>query len=166
MNNMSRQTIHLLQTTFGLKPMAVTIFIFLSVCLVSIFQFGSSSAAVAYLQGERLIPESRTITTGPLEIGSKKTFTFRVRNFARKPVTIVGGHSSCSCVVAGALPTTLPPGGSAGLAVVVSSAVASLRKTQVVTFFTDDPENPKINISVDIETVDAKTTATVPPIGG
>jgi Protein of unknown function (DUF1573) len=62
-------------------------------------EFDSVSSALAFLRGDRLIPDSYTRTIGTVDSSSDQVATFELTNHAKRPITILGARSSCGCVV-------------------------------------------------------------------
>ena len=63
-------------------------------------EFGSVSSALAFLGGDRLIPDTYTRAIGTVDSSTERVITFRLTNHAKRPITILGARSSCGCVVA------------------------------------------------------------------
>ena len=66
---------------------------------MGLVEFSSVSSALAFLRGDRLIPDSYTRTIGAIDSSSDQVATFELTNHAKRPITILGARSSCSCVV-------------------------------------------------------------------
>jgi hypothetical protein len=88
-----------------------------SLPLAAIHRFGSLPSAVGYLRGERLIPDAYTKSFGRVSKSNEPIVDFSLNNFTSEPVRILGGNSSCTCLLATDLPVDVPPGGRATLRV-------------------------------------------------
>jgi hypothetical protein len=85
------------------------------VVLASVFglathMFGSVPSAVAFLRGNRIIPDSYIRDFGTLRQGQRVSVTFSLTNYTKQPITLLGAKSSCSCLAASDLPVVVPPG--------------------------------------------------------
>jgi hypothetical protein len=83
--------------------------------------FGSVTAAVAYLQGESLIPDARVKSFGVASLNDRPTVNFSLKNRAKRPIKIVGTASSCSCLITSTFPIVIEPWGEAVLSVRVGA---------------------------------------------
>ena len=82
---------------------------FASLCVAGIRQFGSVSAALAYLRGDGLIPDVYTRSFGIVDKNERPTIEFSLTNYTEQPIKVVGSNSSCTCLVTSDLPMVVPP---------------------------------------------------------
>lgn len=115
----------------------------------AVFQFGSIGNALSYSAGQRLIPDSTTRSFGNLwRGGESRTVIFRLTNFARRPITLVGARSQCTCAaVSTSLPLTIPPSEARPLAVRVRPTNPGTRR-ETIRVYTDDPSQPELPLQV------------------
>ena len=62
-------------------------------------RFGSMSAALAYLRGDRLLVDESSRTIDDVQSGSEIVVRYGFTNWAAHPVKLLGMSSSCSCTV-------------------------------------------------------------------
>lgn len=77
--------------------------------LLSVYFFGSPSAAVSYVAGASVTVSSPQKFAGVIAPEQTATAVFRVRNATNKPVRIYGARGSCRGVTTDDLPLTLAP---------------------------------------------------------
>ena len=85
----------------------------LALGILSLFgwiRFGSIASGVAYLRGDRLIPDTYFKSFGSVVKGSSPVVEFKLNNLTRHPITVFGAKFSCACTVPADLPMVLPPG--------------------------------------------------------
>lgn len=83
----------------------------LAVCLVTAWlQFGSIGGALAFLRGDRLIPDAYSKSIGVIHIGKTKSVSFSLTNHGSESMRILGCMASCSCTVPDKLPLSIEPG--------------------------------------------------------
>ena len=124
---------------------ALTLAIFLAWARV---RFGTTSAALEYLSGRRLIADSRTQFVGNLAPGSTEKAVFRLRNLAGHPVQIVGSRSSCTCTVAEGIPLTLAPSEERTISVSIHGSGQKAVIEETVHLFTDLAEQPVLSLNI------------------
>jgi len=79
--------------------------------VVGLQRFGSTASALAYLRGDGLIPDEYTKSFGTASKSERPSVTFCIKNFSKQPIKILGGKSSCTCVIADGLPSVVLPNG-------------------------------------------------------
>jgi hypothetical protein len=79
--------------------------------------FGSTSSALAYLRGHRLIPDAYTKSFGAATTDERPSVNFLLTNWTEQPIKVLGANSSCTCLVTSDLPFVVPPKGRALLKV-------------------------------------------------
>lgn len=123
--------------------------------------FGSIPSSFAYLRGDRLILRTATQSFGILEQGSKSFVTFELVNMTDRLVKLIGANSSCTCVVADDLPTSIPAGARKNLRIQVFLAadkeVGPINQT--VTLYTDYPSQPSILLQINGESVERSASS-------
>jgi hypothetical protein len=72
--------------------------------------FGSMDAALARLRGETVSIAPADVDVGAGGAGEVKEAVVEVRNWADRPIRVVGGTADCSCVTLQDLPVEVPPG--------------------------------------------------------
>ncbi len=82
--------------------------------------FGSLGSFLAWMSGHRVIAENHRSYLGKVIVGESKDIRFRITNFSRDPVKIVGAKTSCSCAAFKELPIDLAPGGPSDIRVTVT----------------------------------------------
>lgn len=121
----------------GAMPLVASVILFIGFG-ASVTAFGSPIAAFAWLQGNRLTVEPTVMDLGEVEAGPQRTVSFRVTNHGERPVTLVGGTSTCNCTATEGLPIDIPPGGSRSVPVKVSFTGRGGTYKQTVTWYGDD----------------------------
>lgn len=108
----------------------------------SSWQLGSTSNALAFLTGERLLADSYTKSFGVVASGDAKFLKFKLINVARTPIKIVGAKSSCSCTSVGTFPLTIPSGENREITVRFRSSRAGsfISSIYLYTDYHDQPE--------------------------
>ncbi|MFT3879401.1 MAG: DUF1573 domain-containing protein [Gemmatales bacterium] len=67
---------------------------------------------LARLRGETLAVHPPITQLGEGTAGEQRTFQIALRNYSDKPIKVVGGTTTCSCIATQDLPITIPPGSS------------------------------------------------------
>ncbi|MBX6314539.1 MAG: DUF1573 domain-containing protein [Isosphaeraceae bacterium] len=123
--------------------------IFLFGCVAwAYLRFGSITAALAYVRGDRLIADRYTPSFGRLEPGQSRDLVLHVTNLAARPITILGARTSCTCAAADGLPVTIQPGVKQPLKIRVWGKPKSGAVVEKLHFYTDDPAQPELIIQV------------------
>ena len=86
----------------------------LAVCLGGVLLAGGGRPGdlLARIRGDRITVEPPVTDMGADEAGHKRRFTVHLHNHTDHTVRIVGGTTSCGCIVTDDLPVSIPPGGS------------------------------------------------------
>lgn len=108
--------------------------------ILGIWCFGSSASALAYLRGDRLIPDTYTKSFGTVERGEICLLTFSLKNWTKQPIKVLGARSSCSCLVTSDLPAVIPPMGQLSLRVSAHAKNVPGPYFEHVRVFTDSDE--------------------------
>jgi hypothetical protein len=110
-----------------------------ALALVGSLEFGSLSAALRFLRGERLLADASSKDVGTIPAGETREIEFHLTNVTDHPLTVVGFKSSCGCASATRLPMTIAPGATAPLAVSVRASARLASISTSVRLYTDDP---------------------------
>ena len=110
-------------------------------------RFGSMSAALAYLRGERLLVDESSKTIDDVRSGSEIVVRYGFTNWAAHPVKLLGMSSSCSCTVVEDLPMTLAASETKAVSVKIKVDEGRPDFTGSIRVFTDDPRSPEIILS-------------------
>lgn len=77
-------------------------------------------ATLARLRGETLAVIPAVIQLGQGTAGEQRTFQVQLRNYSDKPIKVVGGTTSCSCIATQDLPITVLAGGTESINVKIT----------------------------------------------
>lgn len=108
--------------------------------------FGSVSAALSYLQSERLLADHKVHSLGDLVIGSKQKFSFGLRNMTGRSVRLLGARTSCSCALLKELPEELENGESRRVELEVAAPQEPMAILGGLELFTSDPNVPVLTL--------------------
>jgi Protein of unknown function (DUF1573) len=115
-----------------------------SLALVGTYRFGSLASALAYLRGDRLIPDAYSKAFGVVDKGERPTVEFSIANSMERPVKILGANVSCTCLVTSGLPIVVPAYGRAALRVSARSKGRTGSYSQRLEVVTDVGELPLV----------------------
>jgi hypothetical protein len=101
-------------------PLGITLFLAFAALVIGLAWYGSPRAAFAAMRGQELLIDSRAKSAGSIRLGEKRTVVFRVKNLTGRSRRIVGGLSSCNCMMPKNLPMVIPPWGERALAIEVT----------------------------------------------
>jgi hypothetical protein len=113
------------------------------------WHFGSVSAALARLRGDRLLVDAYSKSFGSVVAGRLETVEFSLWNTASRPVTVLGARSSCTCAAADDLPMVVPSGGRRSIRIIVGRNPQPGAVSEHVTLFTDEPSQPQLALRVE-----------------
>ena len=99
-------------------------------------------AALAQLRGEAVTVEPAVTDVGEGTAGEKRTFSVQLNNRSAKTVRILGGTTTCSCIVTEDLPVTIAPNQSRELKVQIRFRGSPGRFQHRFHLYTDSPEMP------------------------
>jgi len=117
--------------------------------LISIGVFGSIPSALAWLQNSTLTSTPDFVDLGEGMAGEILEGHVVIHNWAKTPVTIIGGISDCSCVITDDLPLTIAPGTSRPLKIRMKVATANPGiVTREALFWTDNCSQSRIRIKL------------------
>jgi hypothetical protein len=142
------KTIQVKLSTWTKATAAIGIILIVCVWIVAVLLFGSTSAALAFLDGERLLVDSRSKSFGTVDPGLDQSVRFSLTNWTGQPVTIVGFQASCSCTMATDLPLSIPDGGTRFVSVAVKTAKLTGDFVATVRLFTDASSLPEVRLRV------------------
>ncbi len=139
----------------AVRPVALASVTAASVIIVTIAAgiatFGSLSATVANLRGERLHAPSY-LDFGSAQPGQLIERSATITNYSRTPVRLVGGTADCSCVTTSSFPLTIEPGESVEFAVKlrVPDATNAGRLTRTAEIWTDNDDRRTIRLRLGV----------------
>lgn len=117
----------------------------LAVCLGGVLLTGGSSGDfLARVRGDRITVEPAVTEMGSGAAGQKRQFTVRLHNHTDHTVRIVGGTTSCACIVTDDLPVSIPAGGSVLVAVRTGFKGTPGFFQQEYRFYTDGEEQGRV----------------------
>jgi hypothetical protein len=100
-----------------MKNLRMTLTLFFCVCLlvliafaIGVWRFEGVKPFVAYLNGEVVYFDQKTLDIGECEAGARTVAVFRMTNLSSKEIAIVGEQSGCNCAFAEQIPIVAAPG--------------------------------------------------------
>jgi hypothetical protein len=122
-------------------------------CLVAwaVYSFGSIGFAVGYMRGERLFAHATSVVSASK--GEEQELDLVVANLDDRPVRILGGLSSCSCLVPLGLPALLPANDRSTIRIMFRPQGRSGRFAQRLRLFTDHPDQRQLDVWVECDVV-------------
>jgi len=130
-----------LATSWAARAAALSTFGLALVASGAVFWFGSLSTAVAYLRGDRIIPDAYTKTFGEVPARERPSIDFLLRNWGKEPIKVLGTNSPCSCLISSGVPVVIRPGESAVLSVRALSKGRAGPYSSRLSVITDDRES-------------------------
>jgi hypothetical protein len=116
--------------------------------VAAVARFGTVSAALNYLSGQRLIVDENRRSFGTLEAGRERTVEFMVTNDTSKPVSLLGARVSCTCVSVEDLPRTLAPSARWPLRVTIRAGRRERDVSEGLWLYTDAENRPQIALQL------------------
>jgi len=112
----------------------------------SVFLLANANPAntLARLRGEAITADPAVCDVGEGTLGEERTFRIRLTNRADRPVRLVGGTTTCSCIAIGDLPITLGNGETADIEVSVKFVGSPGRFQRLFVLLPDDEIQPKV----------------------
>jgi len=107
---------------------------------LGVYRFGSVPSAIAYVRGDRLIPDSYSKSFGAVDKAQRPQVEFSLSNWTSQRIRILGGDVSCSCLVTTDLPLVIPAGGRATLRATARSKSKSGPYAERLRLMTEPPE--------------------------
>ena len=116
-----------------------------AIAVYGLIEFGSVAAALAYVRGDRLIPDAYVKSFGDAPSGSQPKIRFVISNYSKIPHKILGIRSSCTCLVSdGDLPVIIPGGAHFGLRIGVRERLEQGPVSESFTLYTDHSTQPEL----------------------
>jgi len=109
-------------------------------------RFGSAAAALAYVNGDRLLVDLSAKSLGDAPAGGRRTVRYALTNLSGRAVKILGARTSCSCAVVGGLPGELAAGETRAVEVAVTMPAISSDIRGGVDVYTDDPRQGTLKL--------------------
>jgi hypothetical protein len=130
-----------------------TCFVLLIMATWALLTFGSIRRAVGYyLRGETIIVDSPSKSFGNVTAGNVVTVTFRLKNWGRQVVRVVGCSVDCGCVVPDDIPFTVQPAEDRGFALSLKTKVRTDKAVDLVehhvTLFTSETAQLRIPLVI------------------
>jgi len=122
-------------------------------------QFGSFRSGLGYLRGDRLIPDAYLKSFGIVEQGSAPILKFTLTNMSNSPIKILGGNSTCTCMMPLDLPITIPRFKSIPLIIKILTHNKHGSLSETVRLYTDFPDSCDITLEITGSVRDSVTTA-------
>lgn len=98
--------------------------------------------------------DKKNVDFGTVKTGAIKTATFTVTNKGKRALKIHKIFAVCSCTVVGGLKTEIEPGESVTFNIEFDTVFKSGKQTKAITFYTNDPLNPVVSITVQAVVID------------
>lgn len=111
-------------------------------------ELGSLAGALAFLNGDRLIPDAYTKSFGTAQAGPSASVVFNLANKSTRPIKIMGSRSSCTCMALDGLPAVVQAGSSLQLKVQVRPTARQRLVTGVVMLYPDYEGQPYVSLRV------------------
>jgi len=106
--------------------------------------FDYPAGALARLRGEVIAVEPIVSRVGDGVAQEHRRFSVQLTNHGERPVRLLGGTTTCSCIATEDLPITVPPGESRSLAVQVKFSGGAGRFQHSFLLYTDDAKQPVV----------------------
>ena len=100
---------------------------------------------LARMRGVRISVEPPVTDMGSGIAGQKRRFTVRLHNHMDHTVRIVGGTTSCACIVTDDLPVSIPPGESVPVTVAAGFKGTPGLFQQEFVFYTEDTKGKELD---------------------
>ncbi len=136
------------QLKWLLATLILTNILFLSLIFWASVHFGSIRAALDYVRGARVIVDANTQTFGSAHAGSVVFVPFKISNLSGRELTLLGAHSSCSCLIADGFPMTLADTRTQVFRVQVRTKSREGPFAETLFLFTDDKSRPRLALNV------------------
>lgn len=96
----------------------------------------------------RISFDKKSVDFGSVKTGAIKTASFTLTNTGKSVLKIHKTNAVCSCTVLNDLKKEIQPGESVIFSVAFDTVFKSGKQTKAITFYTNDPENPVVEITV------------------
>jgi hypothetical protein len=114
-------------------------------CGLATWRFGSPRVALACARGDRVVVEPSLLNLGECGAGESRRLTYRIHNLSARPLGVMGGTTTCTCVATSGLPLVIEPWGTEQLIVDVSLRSRGEDFRHTVTWFMDCPTEPRVD---------------------
>lgn len=128
----------------------VTALAFFAWFLLDVYRTGDVGTTLAVWRGQALVAPRSLEVTAPSE-GRPKHLSLPIYNSLNRPVRIVGGTVTCSCVVVDRLPIVLQPRSRTNVPITVRRFSGKRQRridTQTIMLYTDLPAVPSLVVAV------------------
>lgn len=95
----------------------------------------------------KMVLDRTTIDFGQINAGGVFSSSLTILNKGKSPLVIYGHHSDCSCAIP-SYPEAIQPGQKVDLPVKFDALFKEGNQSKVITLYTNDPEQPKIQLLV------------------
>jgi hypothetical protein len=109
---------------------------------------GTPAGAWALLQGDAVTVTPATVDLGECRMGEAKEMDFGLVNHSSRPVTVTGMYTSCSCLLASALPIELGPHCASVLRLTIHASGDRGEFSRQAIVYTDCETSPELSITV------------------
>jgi hypothetical protein len=130
-------------------PLVLTNFGLAFLLAFGTYWFGSIGSAIAYVRGDRLLPNVYTRSFGVAPSGRELSTEFKLTNWAGSPIRILGARSSCTCVLAAGLPATVQPRKTYVLKLRIRNRRKKGHVSEHVHLLLDDPQGKSLVLKVE-----------------
>lgn len=100
----------------------------------------SFDSTFAWLHGDNVLIYPKRVDLGKRQPGTKLIVTFKMKNLAKRDISVVGEKSSCSCAFSDQIPITAKPGETIDLNVNVILPKQDSSYDQIITFLVAEPD--------------------------
>ncbi len=121
----------------------------------------ANSSTTSSDSGPRFDVDEHVYQFGTMQRGTTKSHEFTVHNTGQSPLTLRVGSTTCKCTVGDVSNEPIPPGGSVKVKLEWSALINPGPFRQTATIMTNDPVNPRVELSVEGEVTEA--TGVYPP---
>jgi hypothetical protein len=108
------------------------------------YQFGSLTAALAYVHGDAIAVVPRSLDVGEEGPGEVRVVNVELVNLTDHEIAILGAAPICGCIPTDDLPLTLPGGTSRAIRVRVGFIGDQSDFTRQILLYTDDQNQPNV----------------------
>ena len=113
-------------------------------------RYGSVSASLAYLRGERLLVDKPYQAIGGVHPGGQVVVRYAVTNESEHSVNLIGMTCSCTCTIVENLPKTLGASETKIVSARVNLAEGKTDVSGAIRLYTDDPHSPEIPLAFSV----------------
>ena len=115
--------------------------ILITLLAIVFFSFSSNPwTMLALIRGETLIVEPAVLEVGEAHEGVSRVLPIRLHNYGNKPIKVIGGNVSCTCMTLTDLPVTVPAKGKVTVRIEVKFRGTKGRFNHSFRFFHDGVE--------------------------